>query len=157
LVYAGFALSIVALIVSQTLLNVVIVALYAAQFIIFRLLSKKTKREWGYVYNSKNGAKIKGAFVRIYDTVLTRQVEVIITDEQGRYMFNNLKEGNYLISVYSEGYTFPAQSQSNLNLTYSQTGQAFVKVSVLKGKPINLIIPLDPLSPSAVRSGPFGS
>ena len=141
LVYGGFALSIVALIANVSIINIFIVLLYVAQFVVIRRLRRPAK-EWGYIYSSHTNQRIKGAFVRVYDVKNSRQVEVVITDEMGRYVFNKLKPGEYLINVYADGYTFPSKNENNV--VKGPTGESFKKVMLKKNGQINIEIPLDP-------------
>lgn len=152
-VFIGFGASLIAFVFNPSFINVFILLLYIIQYLVFRHLVHR-KQELGYVYNSKTKEKIKGAFVRLYDTKVTRQIEVVITDVNGRYNFNRIPDGEYLISVYANGYKFP--SEDNKNIIYTGVnGEKFIKIGIKKGKTINISIPLDPSDTPMSKS--FGS
>lgn len=113
--------------------------MYVAQFIIFRRL-RKSKKDWGFVFNSETDERVKGAFVRVYDIKNSRQIEVVITDEMGRYVFNKLPAGEYLISVYADEYVFPSKTEKS-NVVKAPTNENFIKTKIKKDEQISIAIP----------------
>ncbi len=142
IVYLGLIFSVIVFLINRTTFTTIILLLYIVQFIIVYLLNRRKKQEWGFVYDIATGLRIKGAFVRIYTKEEIKQLDVQMTDINGRYFFN-LKSGEYLISVNAEGYKFPADSVSQKHIFVSESGQNFMEVKIVKNKPINLEIPLE--------------
>ncbi len=140
IVIAGFLLSIIALVITRSPLNVLVTLVYLVQFAILILLGRG-KRDWGYVYDSKSSKRIKGASVRVFNIRESRQVDVQLTDEEGRFGFN-LEDGEYYLQVNANGYSMDEGSIGKYDKLQSATGYTLIKVVVKKGKKINVALPL---------------
>jgi len=102
-----------------------------------------SRRGWGYVYDTEHKWKINGAFVRVFDEKESRQIDVQMTDEQGRYGFM-VKTGSYLLKSDAPGYDFPSVQQRRDILVKTASGAEFLKIRVKQGQRPDLIIGLDP-------------
>ncbi len=133
----GLLLSILVILVSPILLNYIIFFLYIIQFALLLILTSSEK--WGYVFDSKTGEKISGAFVRLFNE--DGQVDVQMTDKSGRYGFL-VPEGEYNLSVDKQGYKFPSKKQDEDIL--KQVGRnKLIEVYNSASNDIDLAIPLD--------------
>jgi hypothetical protein len=142
LVTVGFIMSIIAVIFSPILYNIMVLCFYIAQFAILYLLSKMQKKQWGYIYEEAYNSRISGAFIRIFDITEKKQIDVQIADELGRYGFSNIKEGEYDVLVSAAGYNFPGNSMDQSKIIRYPSGQAFIRANHSKSKPFNYNIPL---------------
>ncbi len=140
IIITGFTFSIIATIISPILINYLIITLYLIQFLILLLL--KSRRGWGYVFDSLTRGRVDGAFVRLFDLKENKQVDVQMTDAKGRYGFK-AEPGSYGITVQAGGYKFPADMQNRNNLLRTQAGIELLKAKVRKNKSLNLAIPID--------------
>jgi hypothetical protein len=139
LLITGFIFSVFALITNFSPINIAVVTLYVVQGSILFLFKNINKA--GFVYNGETRARINGVFVRIFDSVENRQLDVQMTDDQGRYSFS-LPAGTYLIRADAAGYKFPSSYQKNL--TRSLSGMQFIKADIKTGGKITVAIALDP-------------
>ncbi len=139
--YGGFVFSLIALVLYPVFYNLLIVALYVVQYIIFSIM--KTPRGWGFVFDSFDNTKVAGAFVRLYDVKSDQQLDVQLTDQKGRYGFN-IERGKYEISVDAQGYEFPSKKEKKSNLNKKAKAE-FLKVDVDEAEAIDVAIPLDPV------------
>jgi hypothetical protein len=136
LVAFGTVFSIIATVLSPILFNYIILAIYLIQFIL--MLIPQIKRNYGIV-KTPSGERVSNAFVRIYDIKEERQVDVILTDDKGRYKFK-IKPGQYLVKVDKENYIFPSERVKNVYTLSNE--EKFIKVIVKKDY-LNLDILLD--------------
>jgi hypothetical protein len=142
IVYIGFVSAVIVTIISPVLLNFLVVGLYVVQFIILKVLESMDHRDWGYLYDTESGVRVSGGFVRLYDIKESRQLDVQLTDEAGRYGFA-VKEGKYHMKADAEGYKFPASQMKASRIFRSLAGEVFAKVDSEKGRRIDIAIPLD--------------
>ncbi len=150
--YIGFIFSLTLFVINPNSLRFTIVLLYTLQILLLKISSQP--RNWGYIYNSLNHKRIPGAFVRLFERESGRQVNVQISDAQGRFGFNNTK-GNFELSIDKPGYSFPAREENPTDMSTTATGQKRLKVYTQRGKIIYYDIPLDP-SGKTRQTGPFG-
>jgi hypothetical protein len=156
-VYGGFGASLIITIIAPVLFNFVVVALYLLQFAIVRVLENMNRRHWGYLYDLESETRLQGAFVRLFDPKETRQIDVQMTDERGRYGFAP-EPAEYNLSADVPGYNFPS-SQMKRNNVVPGAGRSFIKVDARKGKLIDLALPLDPKAGTRKgekKDSPFG-
>ncbi|MCA9383885.1 hypothetical protein KC909_05995, partial [Candidatus Dojkabacteria bacterium] len=144
LVVVGFTLSVIITIISPSLYNFIVILFYVAQFIILFLLSLRNKRHWGYVYNVATKGRIPGAFVRVFSPEENRQLDVQMSDKEGRYGFL-LEEGEYDVSASKMGYQFTGRDMKNV---VSKDGNNFLHTQIKKGQSMNNPIGLEPNSNS---------
>ena len=69
-----------------------------------------------------------GVFVRLYDPEQKRQLEVTLTDEQGRYKFLT-EDGKWLATAYQDGYKM-ADSQDEV----ASSVQKFAWIIIKNGR-----------------------
>lgn len=69
----------------------------------------------------------------------------------GRYIFNKLPAGEYLISVYADEYVFPSKTEKS-DVIKAPTNESFIKIKVKKDEQISIAIPLDPSKDSIHKS-----
>ncbi|MFS8130493.1 MAG: carboxypeptidase regulatory-like domain-containing protein [Candidatus Dojkabacteria bacterium] len=131
-VVLGFIFSIVAILFSFTLLNVIIIFLYSFQLIVL-ILSKRVNRSWGYVYNKQNNERINGAFIRVLDIKEKRQIDVQISDSKGRFGFD-LEPGEYYLTVDVPGFKF----EDSKEIETTGSGIMVLKFKILSKDNINL-------------------
>jgi hypothetical protein len=158
MVYGGFAFSIVITILAPVLFNFIIVGLYLLQFGVVRILENMNRRHWGYLYDVESDSRLSGAFVRLFDPKETRQIDVQMTDERGRYGFAP-DPSEYNLSADIPGFNFPS-GLMNQDKIIRGTGRSFLKVDARKGKIIDLALPLDPKPGSRKgeqKQSPFGT
>jgi hypothetical protein len=97
----GLILSVIALIFNFSAFNLVVVALYLVQLGI--LVFVRPVRNWGYLFDQQSGERLKGGFLRIFDKQESRQIELQMSDEKGRFGFR-LPKGSYYLAVAVPGY-----------------------------------------------------
>ena len=135
----GFIYSILAVIFYFNIVNLLLVVLYIIELII--LLTRRDIRRWGFVYNVSNNDRVSNSFVRVFSKEESRQLDVQMTDEKGRYGFL-LNPGSYLTKADTVSYTFAGANKGKL--VKSPTGQYFIEVTLEKGKPMDLNLALKP-------------
>ena len=153
IIYTGFLLSVFALILAPTLLNFLVFTLYLVGFVIATVIRIRRRRPWGYVVESANGRAVPSAFVRIYDKLQGRQVDVQITDNLGRYS-TRLSKGRYLLNVDVPNYAFP--SKKSKGVVTGKAGTKFIQADVKQTKDLNVDLEVDPAAFSG-GSANFGA
>jgi hypothetical protein len=83
-------------------------------------------RDFGVV--SSGVRRIKGAFVRVYDVLEGRQIEVGMSDSKGRYQLP-VKPGKYLLGAYAQGFDLAEQPS-----LISKGGMKFIEVYIKGNK-----------------------
>ena len=83
--------------------------------------------KWARVIDKDSHEPIPGAFVRLFDLVEKRQIEVTLTDNLGRYKFLT-KDGQYLAVAYQTGYVMA----SSLDEVEGAV-QKFMKITIKRG------------------------
>ena len=119
LFWIGFAWSIIALLLSFTGFNIIIVAIYLFQIILLSL--NKSPRNWGLVFDVDERWKLPGVFVQAYDPKTDQAVDTQITDQNGRFGFV-LDGPIYELLINSDKYEL-----ANNNRTITKGGQKFIK------------------------------
>jgi len=106
----GFLFSIGATILSPIGYNFVVIGFYVILGIVYLL--QGLKRGWGRVYEEADKKKGIGyAFVRLFDSLENKMVNVEMSDEKGRYMFTVEKEGIYNLVASKSGYKYPSEKE----------------------------------------------
>ena len=118
----GFVYTLFAIINHLTVVNYVILSLYLLQFILMFVFYFFKDKEFGQVTDVSTGLPIPGAIVRVFND--ERQIDVTITDNQGRYSFI-LEPGNYFLRATANGYIFP--SDDSPNITHDKLGGKLLK------------------------------
>jgi len=134
----GIVLTLIGIIISPNIFNVIILLAYAFQGVIFYLL--RTPRGWGKVQLT-DGTVLSSVFVKLYSETEGRQLDVQLTDNKGRFGFSISDKGNkddYLLIAYASGYTFPGKGQQNVFV--NSIGEKFVRVNALEMANINIIL-----------------
>ena len=139
LVYGGLIFSVIALAYNFSIINAGILGVYTLNSVL--VFAFRRKIESGTVYDKASGNKIKGAFVRVFDTVEKRQLDVQMADEAGRYGFK-LEPGEYLVSVNVDNYEIALEEFSQDSLYTSEQGQKYIKVKIEPGARLSLQIPM---------------
>jgi hypothetical protein len=124
--------------------------LYLAEGIYFMALY--LNRNWGIVVDGATNISIHGAFVRLYDVKESRQVDVQITDEKGRYRFK-VSRGSYLLRADSDGYAFPSAKADDIFV--SESGERFVRARNVKKAVTNKILLDKRMSKIKTQHNPF--
>ncbi len=127
---AGLIFSIIAMILSPSLINFAILCLYLVEVWLLNKLNA-TQRDWGYAFDEANNNRISGASVRIFDIQQRRQLDIQITDDKGRFGFN-LKDGDYYMTLTADGYDLSKTLEKDAII--SPTGQTFIKIKIVKGQ-----------------------
>lgn len=107
----GFVYTLFAITNHLTVINYVILSLYLFQFLLMIVFYFFKDKEFGQVLNVATGMPVSGAIVRVFNE--ERQVDVAITDSQGRYSFI-LEPGNYFLKATANGYVFPSDDSPNI-------------------------------------------
>jgi len=94
--FLGMIFSFVAMVSNFEIVNLMIFIVYVVQMVMMIVL--RPKRDFGFVYNTITGERIKGAFIQVQDVTQGRQVDVQMSDERGRFGFN-LDQGEYILIV----------------------------------------------------------
>jgi sugar lactone lactonase YvrE len=135
----GLAFTVISVILTPNWINSIVLVIYIVQLtVLFLSLPSKS---WGYIYDSLTRERIKGAFIRLYDVKEGRQIDVQITDMQGRYGFINDKK-DYLLRIDAQGYSFPSSLNSD-SVTKTADGVSFIKVRN-NNSLVNFNLALDP-------------
>ena len=96
LFYAGFAVSVVALVINQSAINIGIVALYAILFILRKTVLKPKAK--GSITYKANGAPVAFSLVSIFAVGSNRLVTKKVADAHGNY-YALVPKGNYYIGI----------------------------------------------------------
>ncbi len=111
------------------------------------LFGRMRKRRYGVVYNSLNKQPVDMAVIRLIHAETGLVVQTIVTDKQGRYIFN-AKQGDYIIQAVKPQYDFPTQYLAN-----KKSDAVFAdiyhgeSISLKEDGVIALNVPLDPNKP----------
>jgi hypothetical protein len=93
------------------------------------------EKEFGQVLDVSTGLPVSGAIVRIFNE--DRQIDVAITDKQGRYSFI-LEPGNYFLKATANGYVFP--SENTPNITKNKLGNKLLKFTTQDKQRVNITV-----------------
>ncbi len=141
IVVIGFIISAIALVVTPSFFNYFVASIYLIQLLVLILLNAR-KREWGYVYDSANYKRIKSASVRVFDIKQGRQIDVLLTDAEGRFGFT-LEPGSYHLQVNAAGYELDkAKLSKRYDRLESSIGQTLIKITVKKKEQITIEFPM---------------
>jgi len=97
--FIGLFVSFIAFIFYFNTLNALIFFAYVVQITLMILL--RPNKDFGYVYDAEGGQRIKGAFIGVQDVEQGRQIDVVISDEKGRFGFK-LDKGEYILVVSAD-------------------------------------------------------
>jgi hypothetical protein len=131
----GFVYTLFAITNHLTVINYVILSLYIFQFILMFVFYFFKDKESGQVIDIASGLPVSGAIVRIFDD--ERQIDIAITDTQGRYSFI-LEPGNYYIKASANGYVFPSDDKPNI--VKDKLGGKLLKFTIQDKQRVNIKI-----------------
>jgi hypothetical protein len=131
----GFVYTIFAITNHLTIINYVILSLYLFQFLLMIVFYFFKEKEFGQVLDVSTGLPVSGAIVRIFNE--DRQIDVAITDKQGRYSFI-LEPGNYFLKATANGYVFP--SENTPNITKNKLGNKLLKFTTQDKQRVNITV-----------------
>jgi hypothetical protein len=97
--FIGLFVSFIAFVFYFNALNAFIFLAYIIQIVIMILL--RPNKDFGYVYNTIGGDRVKGAFIGVQDVAQGRQIDVVISDEKGRFGLK-LDKGEYILVVSAD-------------------------------------------------------
>lgn len=103
----GFAFAILALIITFTIFNVIILGLYLLVALGFLAQSLHQRAKYSAVVNSANGLRIPYAQIKVYDTQTWQVIDSIVTNYNGAFDFYG-NPGKYALVVVANGYKFPS-------------------------------------------------
>lgn len=129
----GFVYTVFAVANSLTVFNYIILSLYILQIVLITVFYFTGGKKWGQVIDIATGEPIPGAIVRLFDN--ERQLDVTITDMQGRYNFI-LEPGEYYIRVSAPGFTFPTDDTPNI--VTNRAGEKLMKFSLENTERLNI-------------------
>lgn len=115
----GYTWSLVAFVLSPSIINLAILAIYFVQLIVQILNSEP--RDWGYLIKENTKERIKGIQVQIYLPKTNQLVFSQLTDEKGRFGFN-LPEKNYELGIASSNYQISPQNAN----TIERNGRGYI-------------------------------
>ncbi|MCA9379587.1 carboxypeptidase regulatory-like domain-containing protein, partial [Candidatus Dojkabacteria bacterium] len=128
----GFVYTIFAITNAMTVLNYAILTLYLFQILLMIVFYLFRDKDLGQVLDSQTGEPLAGAIIRIFDN--ERQLDVAITDIQGRYSIY-LEPGEYYLKVNFAGYVFPTANATNV--ITNKTGEKLFKFEVQESEKLN--------------------
>jgi hypothetical protein len=137
---AAFLYTIYAVIVNPNIINILLIVFYIFQLGLLYWFG--IKHAWGKVSDARTGKPVGGAFVRVYDVKEGRQVNVIMTDQAGRYGFIQ-NEGDYYLRVDIPGYTFPPKNAKAGEYLKLPSGIDVLPVHLKKNQLISLNLTLE--------------
>jgi hypothetical protein len=140
---AGFALSVIAVLVYQNLFNLIIFLIYVIGFVVLIYSRSRQKRKTSEVIDSMNKLRIPHAIVKIFDIETGKLIDSLVTNENGMFEFLG-NPGEYALLVSIRGYTFPSSSQ----ITYDKISDKLLKVTLTRGDN-KLKILADPINDSS--------
>ncbi len=129
---AGLALAIFSVAVSQTLINVVIAALYVMILGATVASRLSLKAKYAAVVDSSNNLRIPFALVKIFNTKTWELVDSQVTNTNGQFDFWG-EPGEYGLLVSVRGYTFPSKKQTNYPVI-DEKYSAMLRVNLAKGQ-----------------------
>lgn len=130
--YVGFVISLLAAVLSPSILNIIILIVFALQSVLYRTARRGRA---GRVVDLATGQVIKGVFVRVFDENAGRQIASTVTDSEGKYNIL-LRPGTYLLKLESLEYELPESKYKDA------TGTPYIKIEVEKEDRLELEIPL---------------
>lgn len=131
----GFVYTLFAITNHLTIINYLILTLYLFQFVLMFVFYFFKDKEFGQVIDVSTGLPVSGAIVRVFNE--ERQIDVTITDSQGRYSFI-LEPGNYFLKASANGYVFP--SDNTPNITKDKLGGKLLKFTTQDKQRVNIKI-----------------
>lgn len=129
----GFVYTIFAITTALTILNYAILSLYLFQILLMLVFYVFREKDWGQVLDAQTGDPLAGAIIRIFDS--ERQLDVAITDIQGRYSIY-LEPGEYFLKVNFAGYIFPTANTTNV--VVNKIGEKLFKFNVQENQKLNV-------------------
>jgi CSLREA domain-containing protein len=129
----GFVYTIFAITNAMTVLNYAILTLYLFQILLMIVFYLFREKDLGQVLDSQTGEPLAGAIIRIFNN--ERQLDVAITDIQGRYSIY-LEPGDYYLKVSYAGYVFPTANATNV--ITNKTGEKLFKFDVQESEKLNI-------------------
>lgn len=129
----GFIYTLFAVTNSFTVLNYSILMLYIIQILMIIIFSLMKEKNLGQVIDLKTNQPVQGAIIRLFDN--QKQLDVTITDNQGRYSFI-VEPGTYYIKVNAGGYTFPVKDSPNI--ITNKAGEKLLKITTHNTEKISL-------------------
>lgn len=103
----GFAFAILALVITVTIFNIIILALYIILALGFLVQTFYQRAKYSAVVNSANGLRIPYAQIKVYDTQSWQAIDSIVTNYNGAFDFYG-NPGKYALVVVANGYKFPS-------------------------------------------------
>ncbi|MEK7072942.1 MAG: carboxypeptidase-like regulatory domain-containing protein, partial [Patescibacteria group bacterium] len=101
----GPIVSVVAFMITPTLLAGALLIIQIIFFVLFRRLAyKKPPKSFGIVRDEATGKPIKNAVIRIFETTYNKLLETQVTDARGRYAFL-VGQSRYYVTAQAVGYT----------------------------------------------------
>lgn len=107
----GFVYTLFSITNSFSVINYAILMLYIIQILVIAGFSLTKSKNLGQVIDINTNEPVKGAVVRLFDDI--KQIDVTITDNEGRYSFI-VDPGTYYLKVNADGFKFPIRDDSNI-------------------------------------------
>ncbi len=133
----GFIFSLAMMLLNFHIINLIIVAIYLVQIAILAL--QKPANNWGQVINDMTGKPLKGVFASILDIREQRQVDIRMSDNQGRFGFI-LDKKSYLLKIDMAGYKV-SQINQNWESKVLTTGEVVYQIP--EGDVANLAVRME--------------
>ncbi|MEI7579722.1 MAG: 6-bladed beta-propeller [bacterium] len=136
----GFLLAFLAFIYNQNILSFLILLIYFI-FIAFNSYKLLIERgnSWGHVQESNTNRRLAGVFVRIFSIKENQQIDVQMSDQEGRFSFK-LEPGKYMVLADKKGLAIDYSCYSSNELFESPAKVKFLTYQVDKTGNIKLII-----------------
>ncbi len=143
LLFTGFVLSGIALVVHQNLFNLIILIIYILCYVAMIYSKLRKGKRTSFIKNSVTKTSISNAIIKVFDVQGKQLKEIMVTDKNGAFEFNG-EAGEYAILVSTLGYVFPSLKQP----TAVKVSDRLLKVQLQKGDN-NMEIMVDPVDDSS--------
>lgn len=127
----GFILAIFSILVTPTLLNYIILALYFLTGTLLILIKVLKRNKLAAVVDSTNNLRIPYVQIRIYQLPEFKLIDTITTNDQGKFDFWG-QPGEYALLASLRGYKFPSSVHKQEELINTENS-VMLKVSLRKG------------------------
>ena len=115
----GIIFSLIAYLQRQETVTLVILVLYLLQLLLIIIF--RQNRNYGIVFDEETEEGVKGAFIQVFDVLKGRQIDVMLTDNKGRFIFN-LEKGSYILLVYAKGKTLAGSDLEEVKMADGRIG-----------------------------------
>jgi CheY-like chemotaxis protein len=143
---AGFVYTLFAITNSFSVINYAILMLYIIQILMIIIFNAMKEKNLGQVIDINSNEPVKGAIIRLFDN--QKQIDVTISDNEGRYSFI-VDPGTYYLKVNTDGFKFPINDDSNI--VVNSVGDKLLKFTTQDSQKISLKLYVQGYSNTTIR------